>query len=214
MVEQFKAVLFDLDGTLVDSMSMWKEIDVEYLDQFNIPVPETLQKDIEGLTMEQTAQYFQKTFSITDSIDEIMRTWNRMAYHKYTNEVEMKPFAREFLYKLKEMHIPCGIATSNSRLLAEAILKSHQIDECFGAMVTGDDVTHGKPAPDVYLKAAALLGVDPKDCLVFEDIPVGILAGKAAGMTVYAVEDSYSMKDKDEKLRLSDGYVMSYEELL
>ena len=214
MFDQFKAVLFDLDGTLVDSMSMWKEIDVDYLKRFNISVPPTLQQDIEGLTMEQTAHYFKKTFGISDSIEEIMATWNHMAYDKYTREVKMKPFAREILFKLKDQQIPCAIATSNSRVLTEAILKSHQIRECFQTLVTGDDVVHGKPAPDVYLKAAELLNADPKDCLVFEDIPVGILAGKNAGMTVYAVEDNYSMKDREEKIRLSDAYIISYEELL
>ena len=214
MFNQFKAVLFDLDGTLVDSMTMWKDIDVEYLNQYNISVPATLQKDIEGLTMEQTAHYFKNTFNIPDSIENIMSVWNRMAYDKYTNEVPMKPFAREFLHRLKECHIPCAIATSNSRILTEAILKSHQIEDYFQALVTGDDVTHGKPAPDVYLKAASSLGIAPEDCLVFEDIPFGIMAGKRAGMTVYAVEDAYSMKDKEEKIRLSDAYVLSYEELL
>lgn len=214
MFDQFKAVLFDLDGTLVDSMSMWKEIDVDYLKRFNISVPPTLQQDIEGLTMEQTAHYFKKTFGISDSIEEIMAAWNHMAYDKYTREVKMKPFAREILFKLKDQQIPCAIATSNSRVLTEAILKSHQIRECFQTLVTGDDVVHGKPAPDVYLKAAELLNADPKDCLVFEDIPVGILAGKNAGMTVYAVEDNYSMKDREEKIRLSDAYIISYEELL
>ena len=214
MFDQFKAVLFDLDGTLVDSMSMWKEIDVDYLKRFNISVPPTLQQDIEGLTMEQTAHYFKNTFNIPDSIENIMCIWNRMAYEKYTNEVPIKPFAREFLNKLKECHIPCAIATSNSRILTEAILKSHHIADCFQTLVTGDDVIHGKPAPDVYLKAANYLGVAPEDCLVFEDIPVGIMAGKRAGMTVYAVEDAYSMKDKDEKIRLSDAYIHSYEELL
>ena len=81
-------------------------------------------------------------------------------------------------------------------------------------MVTGDEVTKGKPNPQVYLEAARKIGIEPNDCLVFEDIPVGIIAGKAAGMTVYAIEDVYSMKDKDEKIRLADMYIKSYEELL
>lgn len=214
MFDNVKAVLFDLDGTLVDSMSMWKEIDVDYLKKFNLPVPETLQQDIEGLSMYQTAVYFKETFGIPDDLDTIQNTWNAMAYDKYTNEVPLKPFVRAFLELLKSKHIPCGIATSNSRVLTEAILKSHGIYDCFSVMVTGDEIKNGKPEPDVYLTAAKKLGVDPKDCLVFEDIPVGIMAGKNAGMTVYAVEDIYSMKDIEEKKRLADFYIKSYEELL
>lgn len=209
-----KAVLFDLDGTLVDSMSMWKEIDVEYLNKYDIPVPETLQQDIEGLSMYQTAVYFKKTFGIPETLENIQATWNEMAYHKYTQEVPLKPFVREYLESLKKQGIPCGIATSNSRILTEAILKSHEIDHYFSVMVTGDEVVNGKPHPQVYLEAAEKIGVKPENCLVFEDIPVGIMAGKNAGMTVYAVEDTYSMKDFEEKMRLADVYIKSYEELL
>ena len=214
MLNKVKAVLFDLDGTLVDSMSMWKEIDVDYLKKFNIPVPKTLQQDIEGLSMYQTAVYFKETFGIPDTLEDIQNTWNDMAFFKYTHEVPLKPFVREFLIQLKKKGILCGIATSNSRVLTEAVLRSHEIEEYFQVMVTGDEVTKGKPNPQVYLEAARKIGIEPNDCLVFEDIPVGIIAGKAAGMTVYAIEDVYSMKDKDEKIRLADMYIKSYEELL
>lgn len=214
MLKNVKAVLFDLDGTLVDSMSMWKEIDVDYLKMFQISVPETLQEDIEGLSMYQTAVYFKETFGIPDSLEKIQETWNLMAYDKYIHEVPLKPYVREFLDYLKNKDIPCGIATSNSRILTEAILKSHEVDRYFRVMVTGDEVKKGKPEPDVYLTAAQKMGINPKDCLVFEDIPFGILSGKRAGMTVCAVEDIYSLKDTEEKMRLADFYIKSYEELL
>ncbi|MEE1243839.1 HAD family hydrolase [Frisingicoccus sp.] len=214
MLSNVKAVLFDLDGTLVDSMSMWKDIDVAYLQKFHLPVPKTLQQDIEGLSMYQTAVYFKKTFGIPDSLDEIQNTWNEMAYEAYTCTVPLKPAVKEFLDFLKEKNIPCGIATSNSRVLTEAILKAHQIEKYFSAVVTGDEVTKGKPDPQVYLTAAKKLQVEPEACLVFEDIPFGIMSGKQAGMTVCAVEDVYSMKDREEKMRLADFYIKSYEELL
>lgn len=214
MLNNFEAVLFDLDGTLVESMSMWGDIDVEYLKKFHLPVPDGLQQAIEGLSMYQTAVYFKENFAIKDSLEEIMDDWNAMAYHKYTKEIPLKPGARKFLDHLKEKNIPCGIATSNSRILTEAILKSHQIKAYFPVMVTGDEIAKGKPDPEVYLEAARKLGVRPEKCLVFEDIPFGIMAGKNAGMTVCAVEDDYSMKDRDEKIRLADFYIKTYEELL
>ncbi|HAP22026.1 MAG TPA: HAD family hydrolase [Lachnospiraceae bacterium] len=214
MLNDIKAVLFDLDGTLVESMSMWGDIDVDYLKKFHIPVPEGLQKAIEGLSMYQTAVYFKENFAIEDSLEEIMDEWNRMAYEKYTTEIPLKPGARAFLNGLKDKNIPCGIATSNSRILTEAILKSHQVENYFSVMVTGDEITNGKPDPEVYLETAKKMGVAPEHCLVFEDIPFGIIAGKRAGMTVCAVEDAYSMKDMEEKIRLADFYIKSYEELL
>lgn len=214
MLNNIKAVLFDLDGTLVESMSMWGDIDVDYLKKFHIPVPEGLQKAIEGLSMYQTAVYFKENFAIEDSLENIMDEWNRMAYKKYTTEIPLKPGVRAFLDVLKSKNISCGIATSNSRILTEAILKSHQVENYFSVMVTGDEITNGKPDPEVYLEAARKLGVAPEHCLVFEDIPFGIMAGKRAGMTVCAVEDDYSMNDMEEKIRLADFYIKSYEELL
>lgn len=214
MLNDIKAVLFDLDGTLVDSMSMWKDIDVDYLKRFDIPVPDTLQQEIEGLSMYETAVYFKKKFGIRDSLEEIQNTWNQMAYYAYTHTVPMKPGARDFLNYLKEKSIRCGIATSNSRVLTEAILKSHNIEHYFSVLITGDEVNRGKPDPEVYLTASEKIGVPPQRCLVFEDIPFGIMAGKDAGMKVCAVEDTYSMKDKEEKIRLADFYIESYEELL
>lgn len=214
MLNNIKAVLFDLDGTLVESMSMWGDVDVDYLKKFHIPVPEGLQKAIEGLSMYQTAVYFKENFAIEDSLEDIMDEWNRMAYKKYTTEIPLKPGVRAFLDVLKSKNIPCGIATSNSRILTEAILKSHQVENYFSVMVTGDEITNGKPDPEVYLEAARKLGVAPEHCLVFEDIPFGIMAGKRAGMTVCAVEDDYSMNDMEEKIRLADFYIKSYEELL
>ncbi len=214
MLNNMEAVLFDLDGTLVESMSMWGDIDVEYLKKFHLPVPEGLQRAIEGLSMYQTAVYFKENFAIQDSLEQIMDDWNRMAYEKYTTDIPLKPGVRAFLDRLKARKIPCGIATSNSRVLTEAILKSHRVENYFSAMVTGDEITNGKPDPEVYLEAAKKLGVAPERCLVFEDIPFGIIAGKRAGMTVCAVEDAYSIKDREEKIRLADFYIKSYEELL
>lgn len=214
MLNNFEAVLFDLDGTLVESMSMWGDIDVEYLKRFRLPVPDGLQQAIEGLSMYQTAVYFKENFGIKHSLEEIMDDWNGMAYHKYTTEIPLKPGVRKILNYLKDRNIPCGIATSNSRVLTEAILRSHRIENFFPVMVTGDEIVNGKPDPEVYLEAARKLHVKPEKCLVFEDIPFGIMAGKNAGMTVCAVEDDYSMKDRDEKLRLADFYIKTYEELL
>ena len=82
MLNNFEAVLFDLDGSLVASMSMWGDIDVEYLKKFHLPVPDGLQQAIEGLSMYQTAVYFKETFGIENSLEEIMDDWNEMAYHK------------------------------------------------------------------------------------------------------------------------------------
>lgn len=213
-MENYEAVIFDLDGTLVDSMWMWRAIDVEYLGRFNINIPGDLQKSIEGKSFSETAVYFKNRFKIPYSVDEIKQSWNEMSYDIYQNRVKLKNGAKEFLDYLKDNNIKMGIATSNSRELAICVLKARNIFDYFEAIVTGCDVNAGKPNPDVYLKTAGLLNVNPKNCLVFEDIPNGIMAGKNANMTTCAIEDEYSKDLTDEKKRLADYYVKDYIEFM
>ena len=214
MLKNKKAVIFDLDGTLVDSMWMWKAIDIEYLGRFGFGLPPTLQKDIEGMSFSETAVYFKETFQIPDSLKKIKEDWNQMAYDKYTKEVPLKKGAKEFLVHCKNNDIKLGIATSNSRELVEATLEALGIRDYFGCVMTSCDVAKGKPAPDVYLETAKRLNAEPAACLVFEDIEMGIMAGKNAGMEVCAVEDEFSMNQMEKKKKLADYYIKDYYEIL
>lgn len=210
MIENKEAVIFDLDGTLVDSMWMWREIDIEYLGRFGIPLPEDLQSKIEGMSFSETAVYFKDFFKIPDSIEQMKKDWNEMAWDKYMNEVPLKPGVAEFLAGCRERGIKLGIATSNSRELVENIAAVHKLGDYFSCIMTGCDVAHGKPAPDIYLAVAKALKVEPSKCLVFEDIIPGIMAGKNAGMEVCAVEDTYSRHAKEAKAKLADYYIEDY----
>ena len=210
MLQNKKAVIFDLDGTLVDSMWMWKAIDIEYLGRFGFDLPPSLQKDIEGMSFSETAVYFKETFQIPDTLEEIKATWNRMAYDKYTKEVPLKKGVQEFLDYCKENGILLGIATSNSRELVDATLKALNIKEYFACVMTACEVAKGKPAPDIYLAVAEKLQAEPSRCLVFEDIEMGIMAGKNAGMEVCAVEDEFSMNQIEAKKKLADYYIKDY----
>lgn len=210
MLQNIDAVIFDMDGSLVDSMWMWRAIDIEYLGHFGIPLPENLQAEIEGMSFGETALYFKEHFPIPNSVEEIMQTWNRMAWDKYVYEVPLKEGIPEFLRGCKENGIALGIATSNSRELVENVAQVHRLRDYFTSIVTGSEVERGKPAPDIYLKAADELSASPARCLVFEDIVAGILAGKNAGMRVCAVADAYSEHDADRKRKLADYYIEDY----
>lgn len=213
-LSDIRAVIFDLDGTLVDSMWMWRQIDIEYLSRFRIVLPEGLQEEIEGMGFTETACYFKERFGLEDPVEKIKDDWNRMAWEKYEREVPLKPGVRAFLAKCREEGLLLGIATSNSRQLVEKVVKVHSLEHYFTCIVTACDAKKGKPAPDVYLLAAGKLGVRPGECLVFEDIVAGIMAGKNAGMRVCAVEDDYSARQKREKERLADYYIRDYGEFL
>ena len=209
-----KAILFDLDGTLVDSMWMWGQIDIEFLGRFGYECPEDLQKTIEGMSFSETAVYFKDRFDLPITLDEIKECWIDMSIEKYRHEVPLKDGALEFLKYCKANGIKTAIATSNGREIVDALIDSLQIGSFLQEIITACEVNAGKPEPDIYLEAARRLSVPASDCLVFEDIPAGILAGKRAGMTVIAVEDAWSGNQDDEIRSLSDGYIQSFYELL
>lgn len=214
MLENKQAVIFDLDGTITDSMWVWEEIDREFFASRNIPVPETFPKDIEGMGFTETAEYFVRTFPIPETTEELKQIWTDMAVLKYQKEVPLKPGIRKFLSYLKEHHKKVGIATSNSRELLEIFLQARGLDGYIDAITTSCDVKKGKPEPDVYLKTAEKLQVSADACLAFEDIPMGILAGKNAGMTVCAIEDRYSASLRGEKRILADYYIKDYRQVI
>ncbi len=214
MLNNIKAVIFDLDGTLIDSMFLWKQIDIDFLANRGIVMPPDLQKNVEGLSMRETGVYFQKTFQLTESVEELMRIWNDMAFDYYRHQVQPKPGAMEFLTYLKEHGYQVGIGTSNSPELLQAALQAQNMDRYIDTCVTSNEVAQGKPAPDVYLQVAKKLLVSPEHCLVFEDIVPGILAGRNAGMKVCGIYDDYSKDVTQEKQQLSDYYIEDYWQLL
>lgn len=213
MLENIKGAIFDMDGTLIDSMWIWSKIDVDYLTKRNIPVPPNLKDDIEHLSFYETAKYFKEKFNISDSIERIMDDWNNMAYTEYVNNVTLKPYAKQFLDILKKLNIKIALATSNCTLLLEAALKTLNIYDYFDVIVTTDEVERGKAFPDVYLLAAERLNLKPSECIVFEDILPAVKGAKSAGMTVVGVHDKYSENQKDGILKHADKYILGYKEL-
>ncbi len=209
-----KAVIFDLDGSMVDSMWIWRAIDIEYLGRFGIALPDKLQADIEGMSFSETAAYFKKRFALPDDLEKIKADWNGMAWKKYEQEVPLKKGVKELLDYCKAQNIFLGIATSNSRHLVETVIQAQHLESYFDCIMTACEVEKGKPAPDIYLAVAETLRVDPADCLVFEDIVPGIQAGLNAGMRVCAVYDQYSAYQDEEKRRLADYYTYEFKELM
>lgn len=213
MLKNIKAAIFDMDGTLIDSMWVWKTIDVEYLKKRNIEFPSDLRENIEHLSFTETAKYFKERFNLSETIDEIKDEWNYIALKEYTDNVKLKPGAKEFLNLLKSNGIKIGLATSNCDMLLEVALKNNNIYDYFDCITTTNEVHRGKNFPDVYLLCAERLGVVPEECIVFEDILPAVIGAKAAGMKVVGVHDIYSENQKEDITRLADLYIFKYDEL-
>ncbi|WP_373897379.1 HAD family hydrolase [Haloimpatiens sp. FM7315] len=214
MLNNIKAAIFDMDGTLIDSMWIWSKIDTDYLTKRNISVPNDLKGSIEHLTFEETANYFKNRFNLKDSVNDIMQEWNDMAYNEYKFNVDLKPGAKEYLNMLKAMNIKIALATSNNKLLMEMALKKNCIYDYFDAISTTDEVTRGKAFPDIYLLTANKLNIAPCNCIVFEDILPAVKGAKLAGMKVVAIHDTFSENQKKELIKKADKYILNYHEIL
>lgn len=213
MLKNISAAIFDMDGTLIDSMWVWDTIDIKYLKKRGFSVPDKLRDDIIHLSFEETALYFKNRFNLSDSIEEIVNEWNDLAYIEYASNVNLKPYAKEYLSKLKAKGIKLAIATSNCTMLLETVLKRHGIYDLFDVITTTDEVDRGKDFPDVYLLSAKKLSVSPSECVVFEDILPAVMGAKAAGMTVVGVHDSYSEYQKNDIINNADIYINGYREI-
>lgn len=214
MFNNIKGVIFDLDGTLIDSMWVWDQIDIEYLSEKNLEVPKNLNDEIGHLSFNQVAVYFKERFKLKDSLDEIKQRWSDMAYYHYSTDIKLKEGVVEFLKFLKESNIKIGLATSNSRDLLEVVLKNNNIYDYFDAITITDEVSVGKHEPDVYLLAAKKLNLSPSECLVFEDIVQAIKGAKKAEMKVVGVADSRNIDDRDEIISLTDKFITNFNEMI
>lgn len=214
MLEGIDAVIFDMDGSLIDSMWIWPAVDDEFLEKYQLKKPVDFHKKMEGMSYTETAQLFLSEFpALALTVEEVKQEWLAMTLHKYTTEVRLKEGVQEFILYMKERGCKLGIATSNARELVDAVLEALEIRELFDSVHTSCEVQAGKPAPDVYLLVAGDLQAEPAKCLVFEDVPMGILAGKNAGMIVCGVDDEYSRPQEAKKKELADYYIQNYRDI-
>ncbi len=214
MLENVEGIIFDLDGTIVDSMGVWRAVDEEFLGRRGITLPEGLNKELESMEFTETARYFKRNFSLPETVEEIIGEWMEMVLEQYRDKVLLKPGLKGFLEYAQGKGIRMGVASSNHVDLVRAALDGHGIGSFFSVIVTCSEVERAKPEPDVYLEAARRLKIPAERCLVFEDIPVGIRAGKSAGMRTCAIQDDYSQEQDEEKRRLADHYIGSYTQVL
>ncbi len=208
-----KGCIFDLDGTLLDSMTLWSDIDRIFLEKRGKVCTSEYSKAITAMEIRETARYTIEMFALDESVDDVIAEWHDMAVKEYTENIALKPFAKELLLSLKAHGIKLAVATSSSPLMFLPCLERHGVAALFDSIVTSSDVGVGKTEPDIYLKAASDLGFSSGECAVFEDLPAGLKSAGRAGFSCIGILDDFSRDERDEVIALSDAAIEGFSEL-
>jgi len=184
-----QAIIFDMDGVLADSEPLWTDIDAAFLRNFNIDYHGEHKLHVMGKSFPLSSQFYKDHYNLDLTITELVHLRIEAAREYYAKHIELFPNVPEVLEKLRESHLQIGLATSTVRDCALPLLERHHIKKYFHKITTGDEVERGKPYPDIYLRAASKLHIEPANVLVVEDSPTGIEAGQCAGMRVAATPD-------------------------
>ena len=206
------AVIFDLDGVLADSETWWSRIDGKLLADYGVTYHGEHHRNVVGVSYRLAVEFYKKAFELSVPTEQMMRRRGEIATEFFANRIGLFPKVREVLEELQRMKLHLAVATSSLGASARPFLDRHQLTRFFGVIVTGEEVEHGKPAPDIYLCAAKNLGIPAGTCLVVEDALPGIAAAKAAKMRVVAIPDRRFV-DQHEFEKETDYALKSLREL-
>ena len=206
------AYIFDLDGTLFESMDVWAKVDKEFFQKRGLALPEEHARATIAMHIDEAADYIKKLFGLQESAEDIIQEWLSIAEAAYETDVRLKPHAKEYLQKLSAAGHKLAVATSLPEELLEPALHKHGIYHIFHAISTAREVGSGKAKPDIFVLAAKKLGVAPEDCLLFDDILQAVKSAKSIGMKVCAVYDKSSRHDWDEIKATADYAITCFKD--
>ena len=210
---RIRSAIFDVDGTLLDSMFIWDTIGETYLRSIGYQPKENLNETFKNMSLRQAARYYQTEYGVTLSIDQIMDGVNAMLERYYRFEVPLKPGVAELLERLRQDGVRLCIATATDRHLVEAALDRCGVLSCFGEIFTCNEVGHGKDEPDIFEAALRFLGTRREETLVFDDALYAVRTAKEAGFLVAAVYDSHERSQAEVRAR-SDLYLEDLTQLV
>jgi len=210
---RLQSAIFDMDGTLLDSMHIWNHLGADLLKQLGHTPRPDLEDRLKVLTLRQGAAYCKEAYGLPQTAEEIVQMLEGRVHDFYHNEVLAKPGVEKFLSLLKMEGVWMYVATATDRELAEAALRHAGIDHYFRGMLTCQEVGKGKDDPEIYERAMRRLQSNKKDTVIFEDALHAIQTAKAAGFRVAAVYDRSAEADQPAIQRLADTYIRSFEEM-
>lgn len=209
-----KGIIFDFDGTLLDTTPEWNVLGGNYLRSKGIVPEDNIDEILVPMSLEEAGEYFIEKYNFTLSVKEIVEEINLLIADKYINHFQLKPYVLDYLKKLKGEGKKMCIATATDHPLAVAAAKRVGIEDYFEFILTCGEVGFSKRHPNIYVDAAKKLGFSIDEVVVYEDTLICIETAKKAGFKVVAVDDISSGKNMETIKKISDSYINSYKELL
>lgn len=189
LIEEKKLIIFDCDGTLLDSMPMWDHVGTEYILSQGIEPPEHMEEKLISLTLEESGEYYIRELGLKKTVDEYIREIYAFVYDRYRYELELKPGAKEFVRRMSKAGKKICILTTTGRPCVEGAVKHHGLGEWIPQIFTCGELKMSKAKPDIYRYVAGQMGERASSALVFEDAPFAVRSAKLAGCSVAAVYD-------------------------
>jgi hydroxymethylpyrimidine kinase/phosphomethylpyrimidine kinase len=209
-----KGAIFDVDGTLLDSMEIWEDVGVRYLNSIGIEAEPDLGTVLFTMSIQEGAAYVKEHYHLSQEPEEIVQGVLDIISNYYKKTALLKSGAKELLEKLDKHNIPMTVASSNNKKEIEMAFERLGIAKYFDRIFTCEEVGAGKTKPDIYLRAAEYLGTRPEETVVFEDVIHAIRTAKQAGFQVVGIYDETSKDDQEEVRREADWYCREWAELM
>lgn len=198
------SAIFDLDGTLLNSMPIWEDLGNRYLEGLGIVPEKGLADRLRPMTMAESSQYLKEKYDLSDSADRISTAMLRLLDEFYEKEVQLKDGARDLLREFQQRKMPLALASAGVPHQETAALKRLGILDCFTVRLFCEELHLSKETPEIYQLASVRLGCPPSRCLVFEDQLPAIRAAKSGGFKTAAVFDEASSQDWPELKKTAD----------
>ena len=208
-----KGAIFDVDGTLLDSMEIWEDVAIRYLKSIGVEAEPDLPEVMFTMSLPEGAAYVKEHYRLTRETDEIIQGVLDIIRNYYEETAPLKPGVTKILEELSRKRIPMTVATSNNKEEVEAAFKRLGIASYFSRIFTCEEVGAGKTRPDIYMKAAEYMGTRPEETVIFEDVLHAIRTAKKAGFLAVGLYDEASKADQEEIKKEADWYAKSMEGL-
>jgi len=215
--DRFDGIIFDMDGTLVDSMGIWYDIDVDFLKKRGIVMDRSYNDAVKTMKLEEAADYTIRRYGLREDPGDIVQEWIDMATYQYRYKIPMKEGAIDLLKALTGLErtekdgsirrLKLSLATVSIKEFVEAAFQAHSFGRYFDAVEDVTKVSRGKDSPELYLKAAHDMGLEAKRCLVVEDALQGIQTAEAAGFVTCAVDEPLARPQIGQILEAVDYYL-------